>query len=189
MGSPPFFYPQWAEGKNQLMKTLYAVILIMTSTSTMAHPVFENSTAQAGVVFKAELMITHGCGNSPTVKVIVDVPEDVLKITPQIKDGWSIETKESKLDTPREVFGMTRTKYTSQIIWSGGSVPIDYFDVFSFIVIPPANAATLYFPTTQVCEEGKDRYTTIPDAESAGEHIPGGAPSVLVVEAADVSGH
>jgi len=189
LGSPPFFYPQWAEGKNQLMKTLYAVILIMTSTSTMAHPVFENSTAQAGVVFKAELMITHGCGNSPTVKVIVDVPEDVLKITPQIKDGWSIETKESHLETPREVFGMTRTKYTSQIIWSGGSVPVDYFDVFSFIVIPPANAATLYFPTIQVCEEGEDRYTTIPDAENVGEHIPGGAPSVLVVEAADGGGH
>ncbi len=171
------------------MKILVAIISCLASTSLLAHPVFENSQVSAGVVFKAELMITHGCGNSPTVKVIVDVPEDVLKITPQIKDGWSIETKESKLDTPREVFGMTRTKYTSQIIWSGGSVPVDFFDVFSFIVIPPANAATLYFPTIQVCEEGEDRYTTIPDAENAGEHIPGGAPSVLVVEVADGGGH
>lgn len=171
------------------MKKLLIVALCLASPALIAHPLFEHTKVPVGTAFKSTLMITHGCGDSPTVKLIVDIPEDVLAITPQIKPGWTVETIESTLDVPREVFGMQRTKYTSQIIWSGNSLSSDYFDVFSFIIIPPHDATTLYFPTTQVCEEGSEAYTTIPDPKNPIEYVPAAAPSLIVVKVDAASGH
>ena len=171
------------------MKKIIAVALLFPSSALLAHPVFEHTKVTAGVVFKAEMMITHGCGDSPTLRLIVDIPPDVLAVTPQVKPGWSIETFESTLETPREVFGMQRTKYTSQIVWSGNSLSSDYFDVFSFIIIPPSDAMTLYFPATQVCEEGEDAYTTIPDPDKPDEYVPDAAASLTVVKFDDAAAH
>lgn len=171
------------------MKRLSAVMICFASPALFAHPVFENTTVSAGNTFKAELMITHGCGDSATVQLIVDVPADVLAVTPQFKSGWDIETIESELDTPREVFGMQRTKYTSRIIWSGNSLSNDFFDVFSFIIIPPGEETTLYFPTTQICVEGSAPYTTIPDPDKAEEYIADEAPSLTVVKMHDSNRH
>ena len=171
------------------MKRLLLIAICLASPALFAHPVFEHTKVSAGTVFKAEMMITHGCGDSPMVKLIVDVPADVLAVTPQFMPDWIIETVESTLDVPREVFGMQRTKFTSQIIWSGNSLSNNYFDVFSFIIIPPGEATTLYFPTTQVCEEGSDAYTTIPDPENPHEYLPSAAPSLTVVKMDAASGH
>ena len=170
------------------MKTLVAIVSCLASTSLFSHPLFENTEAPAGVAFKAELMITHGCGDSPTVRLIVEVPPEVLAVTPQLKSGWTIEKGESNLDEPRTVFGMQRTKYTSQLVWSGNSLSSDYFDVFSFIIIPPADATTLYFPTTQVCEVGEAAYTTIPNPHS-DEYVADAAPSLTVVKIEAAAGH
>jgi uncharacterized protein YcnI len=170
------------------MKKLYVAAFCLAPSILLGHPVFEQSKLPAGVAFKAEMMITHGCGDSPTMRLIVQVPPEVLAVTPQVKSGWSIEKVESKLDEPRTVFGMQRTKYTSQLIWSGNSLSSDYFDVFSFIIIPPADATTLYFPTTQVCEVGEDAYTTIPDPQS-DEYVADAAPSLTVVKIEAAAGH
>ncbi len=170
------------------MKKLLTIVFCLATSSVLAHPLFENTEVPAGAAFKAEMMITHGCGDSPTVKLIVEVPPDVLAITPQLKSGWTIEKLESTLDEPRVVFGMQRTKYTSQLIWSGNSLSSDYFDVFSFIIIPPADATTLHFPTTQVCEEGQDAYTTIP-APHSDEYVADAAPSLTVVKIGGPAGH
>jgi uncharacterized protein YcnI len=165
------------------MRRLLLLGLGFACTSVLAHPVFENTIADRGIVFKAELMITHGCGDSPTKRLIIDIPEDVLAVTPRLMADWTIETVESNLSAPRKVFGMERTKYTSQIIWSGNELSSDYFDVFSFILILPTEAAKLYFPTTQECVEGVDAYTTIPDPDN-DEYIADEAPSLTIVPSA-----
>jgi uncharacterized protein YcnI len=171
------------------MKKFLMVALCLASPALIAHPLFEHTKVTASSTFKSALMITHGCGDSPTVKLIVDIPEDVLAVTPQIKPGWTVEKIESTLDVPREVFGIQTTKYTSQIIWSGNSLSSNYFDVFSFIIIPPGDATTLYFPTTQICEEGIEAYTSIPDPENPHEYVPSAAPSLTVVKMDAASGH
>ncbi len=171
------------------MKRLIVLGLNLVCTCVIAHPSFENDIVTAGNTFKADMMVTHGCGDSPTLKLIVDVPQDVLAITPRAMPGWTIETVESELDTPRVVFGMEITKYTSQIIWSGGILDSDYFDVFSFIVIPPTEEMTLYFPSTQICVDGVDAYTAIPGSDSEDQDVAGTAPSLTVVKIAEAQGH
>ena len=170
------------------MKRLPLLGFSLACTCVLAHPNFENKIVRAGTAFKADMMVTHGCGDSPTIRLVVDVPEEVLAITPRIKPGWTIETVESDLAKSRIVFGREVTTYTSQIIWSGGSLSSDYFDVFSFIVIPPSEATTLYFPARQICVERTDSYTAIPDPAKPDQQLSGLAPSLTVVESDDGRG-
>ena len=171
------------------MKRICILGLCLASTCAIAHPSFENDIVHAGKTFRANMLVTHGCGDSPTLKLIVDVPEDVLAITPRVKPGWTVELVESELKTPRTVFGMQRTKYTSQIIWSGGILDSDYFDVFSFIVIPPVEEMTLYFPSTQICVADTDAYITIPDSVEEDQDSAGTAPFLTVVKSTEAQGH
>ena len=175
--------------KGNTLKRLSLLVLCLAFGSVFAHPSFDHENVRAGRLFKADLMVTHGCGNSPTIRVIVDIPEEVMSVTPRAKPGWTIETVESKLSASRTVFGMQVTKYTSQVIWSGGSLSSDYFDVFSFIIIPPGEATTLYFPTTQICSEGVDSYTAIPDPNKPDEHLADSAPTLTVIESTQDKGH
>ena len=171
------------------MKRLLSAGLCLLCTYASAHPSFENNIVHAGKVFRANMMVTHGCGDSPTLKLIIDVPEDVLAITPRVKPGWTVELVESPLKTPRVVFGMERTKYTSRIIWSGGILDGDYFDIFSFILIPPSEQMTLHFPSTQVCVDRTDAYISVPGSDAKGEESAGTAPSLTVISSTDAVGH
>jgi len=171
------------------MKRLLLIGSCLVCTCAFAHPSFESNIVNAGKVFRANMMVTHGCGDSPTLKLIVDVPEDVLAITPRVKPGWTVELIESDLKTPRTVFGMERTKYTSQIIWSGGILDGDYFDIFSFIVIPPSEEMTLHFPATQVCVDRTDAYISIPGSDAEDEESAGTAPSLIVIKGTDAQEH
>ena len=171
------------------MKRFLLIGFCLVGTCAFAHPSFESNIVHAGKVFKANMMVTHGCGDSSTLKLIIDVPEDVLAITPQVKPGWNIETVESTLKEPRVVFGMERTKYTSQIIWSGGFLDGDYFDIFSFILIPPSEEMTLHFPATQVCVDRTDAYITVPDSDEGADDSVGTAPSLIVVKSTEAQEH
>lgn len=167
-----------------MMKFL-ALLFSFACSTVMAHPSLDQNIEVAGKMFKADMLVTHGCGSSPMIKLVIEIPEDVLNVTPRIKPDWNIETVESELKEHRTVFGMETTKYTSQIIWSGGSLPSENFDEFSFIVIPPNEETTLYFPTTQYCVEGVEAYTDIPDPAAKVDHDQHAAPSVKLVNAAD----
>jgi len=171
------------------VRIFLALVVCLFFSVALARPSFENKTAYAGQAFKADLMVTHGCGDSPTISLIVDIPEEVVNVTPRVKPGWTIQTVESELAEPRTVFGMQMTKYVSQIIWSGGGLSSDHFDVFSFLIIPPSGAMTLYFPATQRCVEGVDAYIGIPDPAAPDKHLPDSAPSLTVIKSKDDSGH
>jgi len=82
------------------------LLFVFIFSAAVAHPSFENKTAHAGQAFKADLMVTHGCGDSPTISLIVDIPEEVVNVTPRVKPGWTIRTVESELAEPRTVFGI-----------------------------------------------------------------------------------
>ncbi len=82
------------------MKRFLLIGFCLAGTCAFAHPSFESNIVQAGKVFRANMMVTHGCGDSPTLKLIIDVPEDILAITPRVKAGWTVELVESPLKAP-----------------------------------------------------------------------------------------
>lgn len=81
----------------------------------------------------------------PTVQVRLVIPEGLKSVRPNVKPGWSIELKKvTSGDTER----------VSEIIWSGGSIPVDQRDEFVFSAQTPAEESTLVWKAYQTYGDG-----------------------------------
>jgi uncharacterized protein YcnI len=100
------------------------------------------------------------------------------------KAGWQLETVTGIYETPFENHGAKLTEGVREIVWSGGSLPDDQFEEFTFrgTIGPQLEAGTqLFFPVLQQCGDAEDAWIDVtrdPDAEFP-------APSVELLPAAD----
>ena len=44
--------------------------------------------------------VSHGCEGSPTLEVVVELPESVMGAKPMPKPGWTVETEVRPLSVP-----------------------------------------------------------------------------------------
>src|SRR5262245_1228307 len=54
------------------------------------HVTLEGKQAPADSYYKAVLNVPHGCKESPTVRIRVRIPEGVISVKPQPKQGWKL---------------------------------------------------------------------------------------------------
>jgi len=90
---------------------------------------------------------------------------------PVVKPGWTISTKTVKVG---------ETEKVSEIIWSGGSIPVGQRDEFSFSAKSPASEATVQWKAYQTYSNGvivawdqspeELKKTEEAKASSSGEH-------------------
>jgi len=147
-----------------------AVMLALASAPGLAHVNLETPQAPVGARYKGVLRVTHGCAGSPTIRVRVRIPDGFIGVKPMPKAGWTLETV-------RKADGMTAdptrahaSNRVSEIVWSGGPLPGDWYDEFVFIGAIDAAlsaGATLYFPVVQDCETGTERWDEIPTGGEA----------------------
>jgi uncharacterized protein YcnI len=149
-----------------LRATLAALsLLLLPFASASAHVVLEKGEAAPGTFYKAVLKVTHGCEGSPTVKVEVTLPEGVIAAKPMPKAGWHIATEKGAFARAYKFHGRETGEGVTKIVWSGGSLPDDYYDEFVFSAYLAGEApapAVLYFPVTQTCEKGEMRWEQVP---------------------------
>ncbi len=79
----------------------------------------------------------------PTIGVRLLVPPEIDRVRPIVKPGWRIQLK-------KDVAGKI-----TEIIWSGGSIPADQKDVFTFSGRAPATSTTLVWKVYQTYRGGK----------------------------------
>jgi uncharacterized protein YcnI len=84
--------------------------------------------------------------NKTTTSVRLVIPKEVANVTPNVKPGWTIETKKT---------GEGEDTIVSEITWSGGSIPADQRDEFSFSAKTPAKPTTLQWKAYQTYNDGK----------------------------------
>jgi uncharacterized protein YcnI len=82
------------------------------------------------------------------------------------KAGWTVEVTREKLAQPRQDHGKAVTEDVSRISWTA-KTPADYlqndwYDEFVLQAKLPGKAGMLYWPVSQVCEEGKADWTEVP---------------------------
>lgn len=170
---------------------LAAVLAAMTAaTGASAHVTLEQGEAKAGSFYKAVLRVTHGCKGSPTVKVEVMLPEGVIVAKPMPKPGWQIDLTKGAYAKAYAFHGHTESEGVRSIVWSGGSLPDDYYDEFVFQAfiageLPPET--TLYFPVRQICVEGEMDWTETPQA--GGGKLEWPAPALKLDPAEPHEGH
>jgi uncharacterized protein YcnI len=170
------------------MKKLIALAALLPAAAG-AHVVFDQPQATAGGYYTGFLRVTHGCGNSPTVSVRVDMPAGVVSARPQPKPGWTLAIERAPLATPiKAEGGATITTRVTAITWTGKLAP-DEFDQFGLSLKLPDAAGPLYFPTTQRCETGVNAWTAIPASPEQWHATPSPAPMLTLTARPMSTGH
>ncbi|TDR31276.1 YcnI family protein [Hydromonas duriensis] len=137
-----------------LLKTNYAIVVSMlaiASAPVYAHVSAEPKQVVAGEYARIAIKIPHGCDDAPTNSVIVHLPEAFQNAKPMPKAGWDLKIREANLSEPYENNGKIITIFTSQIEWSGGSLPTDFYDEFVFYTKVSGSPKKLYIPVEQKC--------------------------------------
>lgn len=155
----------------------------LAATGAWAHVGVWATPARSGAPVRVALQVGHGCGDSPTTALVLQVPEGLLLARPLAKPGWTISTQARTLDKPFALHGMSFGETTALIRWEGGSLPSQLADEFVFTgIVAGGVSGKLQLRVQQACEDGQAFDWSGPP-ESAQP-----AP-VLVVEPGAAPGH
>lgn len=171
------------------MKTIAAIaagtsVLLALSSPALAHISLQLKDAQVGAAYRAVLVVGHGCGEEATTGVRVQVPEGFYNVKPMPKAGWTIETVTGPYETPFLNHGTEITEGITEISWTGGNLPNEFFDEFTFRGTFGAEleeGSTFHFPVIQTCGSLEDAWI-----DQSGDHdVEFPAPSVTLSPAAE----
>lgn len=159
-------------------------LLLAGTGAAAAHVGITPSATDAGSSSLLTVAIPHGCGESPTTKVAISLPAELVDAQPTVNPNWTVEKVTQKLGAPQKLAdGSSVTERTAQVVYTA-KAPLEAHlrDTLVLSVKLPADAAgkTLYFPTLQTCEAGQTDWKEIP-AEGQDPHVlKAPAPSVTV---------
>jgi uncharacterized protein YcnI len=133
----------------------FAFAACVFAVAAQAHITLEYQVAPAASAYKATFRVGHGCGSSPTRQIAVSIPAGVTGARPMPKPGWS-------LDIQRE------GKQAVRVTWSAKTredmLADGLYDEFVLVAQTPREAGAIYWPVSQVCEDGRQDWTEIPTA-------------------------
>lgn len=164
-----------------LTGTLTLAVAGVASAHITTDPAVGPSDGYATLGFQ----VPHGCEESPTTQLRIQIPPSVPTATPAVHPLWDVETKEGRKD-PVDLHGEKVTRGVSEIIYTARQpLPSDRLDVLPVSVkLPPGEGETVYFPTIQRCAEGQTRWIQIPSEGESVDDLESPAPSVTL-EAAE----
>jgi len=149
-----------------------------------AHVTVSPTEAAADGYAMLELGVPHGCEDSATTSLTVQMPDQVVSATPQEVAGWTISMKEGKLATPVESHGETITEGVREVTWSGGPLDPHHLQVFGLSVrFAGEPGDTAAFKAIQTCEEGETAWIELAAEGQAEPQHP--APTVALTAAAE----
>lgn len=144
-----------------------AVLALGVGTAS-AHVTLETPDAAVGSTYKAIFRIPHGCDGKATVAVRVRIPEGFIAVKPMPKAGWKLDTVKGKYARAYELWGATVGEGVTEVDWSGGNLPDEFYDEFVLrgqLAADLPAGEKLYFPVVQECEGGAvERWIELPQA-------------------------
>lgn len=150
-----------------------AIAALACSTYAGAHTTVSPKQAPQDSYQRLALGVTHGCEGSPTVEVIINVPEAIMGAKPMPKAGWTVETEVRKLDKPYLSHGKEIREDVRVIRWRGRLLDAHY-DEFVIMGRLWDQSGPVPIPVTQLCESGRMDWNQLPDG--SGARLPYPAP-------------
>lgn len=166
---------------------LAGLLLCLSTSGALAHATLERKEASPNASYRGVVQITHGCDGEPTTRVRVTIPEGVVGAKPMPKPGWTVSTEKGPYAKAYPYFHGDIREGVKTITWTGGSLPDDQVDEFTFfarVTDAFAPGSTVYFPIEQDCAKGQYRWSEIPAAGQDAHALKSPAPGVRVVAAA-----
>ena len=106
---------------------------------------FAEPIASPNSYYVGFLLVSHGCGDSPTRAVRVLIPESITTARAQPKPGWTLTVEHVPLETPITTEGGNEiAERVSAITWSG-HLPAAQFDQFGILLRLPDQSGPLIF--------------------------------------------
>jgi uncharacterized protein YcnI len=162
----------------------------LTAGPAAAHVTISPEQAPAGAYTVLTASVPHGCDGSPTTEVAIQLPEQVLSVTPTRNPFWEVEKVMETLDEPvTGAHGNEITERVAQVVYTANEpLPEGVRDSFELsLQVPDAEGETLVFPVVQTCEEGETAWVeTAADGDT--EELEAPAPTLTVL-AAEGDGH
>jgi periplasmic copper chaperone A len=158
-----------------------AAAVLLAVTGAQAHVTLEAKEAVAGSTQKIVLRVPHGCDGKATNTVRVKVPDGMMSVKAQPKAGWTLTLVKAPLANPiTDGHGNTVSEGVSEVVWSGGDLPDEFYDEFVLRgTLPKMAGAMLYFPVVQECPEGATaRWIEIPTAGQSAHDLKMPAPGL-----------
>jgi periplasmic copper chaperone A len=150
---------------------LTAGLVLAAPLAASAHVTVSPDTATAGDYSVLTFAFSHGCEQSPTASLTIDVPEGVASIAPQIEPGWTIARVGGNEGIPEQIV------YTADTpIESGLRATVTVQVNFTEEVAGTAVA----FPVLQSCVDGVTDWSEIADAGQDPHDLDAPAPTVVV---------
>jgi uncharacterized protein YcnI len=164
---------------------LAAGLLVAGAGSAAAHVTVTPSLTAAGSSSVLTFSVGHGCDGSPTTRIAIQLPEQVLSVTPTRNPDWQVEKRMTTLDEPVEdAHGNDVTERVDRVVYTARApLPDGYRDTFELqLQLPDAAGETLTFPTIQTCEKGETAWIETPSAGQDPESLESPAPSFVLGE-------
>lgn len=179
----------------RLAATVLGAIALLGATlmPASAHVGVKADSTAAGSTSMVSFGFGHGCGDSPTTALAIQIPEEFNSVTPVWNAGWDIEIVREPLATPiAGSHGEEVTERISEVIFTAEE-PIEngLYGMVTLRLTLPEDAAgeTIYFPVVQSCEEGETGWIQVPDEGQDAEELDEPAPGLTVTEAISEEGH
>ena len=166
-----------------------AALGLAVSTSVSAHVSIAEQEATAGAFTLLTFGVPHGCEESPTTRVRIQMPETIPQVTPTVNSRLGRregDARARRADRSRPRRADHRARVGGRLHGQDAVARTECRDAFVLSLQVPEDAAgtTLYFPTIQECEQGETAWIELPEAGQDGEELEAPAPSIAVVAAA-----
>lgn len=169
-----------------------AAIALSLAHPASAHVSASVTDASAGAFTVLTLSVPHGCEDSPTTRIEVQVPESVFSVTPTRNPYYDLEATIEQLDEPiTDAHGNEITERTSTIAYTASTpLPDGQRDTFELsFQVPDAEGEVLAFPTIQTCEKGETAWTQVPTDGQDEDELETPAPSITILPASGEGQH
>ncbi|MGH3334902.1 MAG: YcnI family protein [Nocardioides sp.] len=146
------------------------------------------SDATAGAFTVLTVSVPHGCDGSPTTQIEMEVPEQILEVTPTRNPFYDVETKVTELDEPvTDEEGNEVTERIGSVVYTAKQpLPDGMRDTFELsFQVPDVAGETLTFPTIQTCAKGETAWIEVPEEGQDAEELESPAPAFEVLPAED----
>lgn len=153
-------------------------------TAAFAHITLAKGETRANASYKAVLKVPHGCDGQATLAISVQIPDGIINVKPMPKPGWELKVTRGAYKKTYQSHGKAVTEGAREIVWSGASLPDDFYDEFTFVGFVTSDFSsgeTIRFPTIQKCAGGEARWIEIPAAGQSAHDLKSPAPALRVV--------
>jgi uncharacterized protein YcnI len=160
---------------------------VVGSGVASAHVTVQEDSVAAGEFAVVTIAVPHGCEESPTTQVRIQMPETIPGVTPTINAGWDVEKVMETLAEPIQGEHGEITERVSEVVYTAKTpLPDGYRDTFALSIKVPDDASGLmFFPTVQICEVGESGWIEIPADGQDPFELEKPSPFVNVVASTD----